>query len=82
LTYNEELDSETNLKKFSSRIIIIIIINQVFHPAKVRKHARLSAYKTLATSISTHGCRYVPIGRRLPGRPKRRWLEIVTGHEA
>jgi hypothetical protein len=24
--------------------------------------------------------RYAPIKRRLPGRPKRRWLEKVTGH--
>jgi hypothetical protein len=24
--------------------------------------------------------RNVPIGQRLPGRPKRRWLETVTGH--
>jgi hypothetical protein len=23
--------------------------------------------------------RYDPTGRRLPGRPKRRWLETVTG---
>jgi hypothetical protein len=23
---------------------------------------------------------YAAIGRRLPGRPKRRWLETVTGH--
>jgi hypothetical protein len=23
---------------------------------------------------------YARIGRRLPGRPKKRWLETVTGH--
>jgi hypothetical protein len=24
--------------------------------------------------------RYAPTGQRLPGRPKKRWLETVTGH--
>jgi hypothetical protein len=30
--------------------------------------------------IPKHMFRYGPIGRRLPGRPKKRWLETVTGH--
>jgi hypothetical protein len=52
LTCKEEIDIEKKLEKFNRALRII---NQVFHPAKVRKHTRLSAYKTLAGPIITSG---------------------------
>jgi hypothetical protein len=40
LTYKGEIDVENKLEKFNRSLRII---EQVFHPAKFRKHARLSA---------------------------------------
>jgi hypothetical protein len=48
LTYKIEIDVENKLEKFNRALRVI---NQVFHPAKVRKHTILSAYKTLARPI-------------------------------
>jgi hypothetical protein len=52
LTYKGEIDVEKKLEKFNRELRII---NQVFHPAKFRKHTRLSAYKTLAWPVLTYG---------------------------
>jgi hypothetical protein len=54
LTYKGEIDVENKLEKFNRALTII---NQVFHPAQVRKHTRLSAYKTLARPVLAYGAR-------------------------
>jgi hypothetical protein len=46
LTHKGEIDVEKKLEKF---IRALRIINPVFHPAEVRKHTTLSAYKTILT---------------------------------
>jgi hypothetical protein len=50
--YKGGIDVEKKLEKFSRALRII---NQVLHPAKLRRHTRLSAYKTLARPIPTYG---------------------------
>jgi hypothetical protein len=52
LTYKEEIDIEKKLEKFN---ITLRIIHQVFHPAEVRKHTGLTAYKTIARPTLTYG---------------------------
>jgi hypothetical protein len=52
LIYNGEIDTEKKLEKFNRALRVI---NQVFHPEKVRKPTRLSAYKTLARPVLTYG---------------------------
>jgi hypothetical protein len=52
VTYKGQIEIEMKLEKFYTALRII---KQVFHPAKVRKHTRLSAYKTLARPVLTYG---------------------------
>jgi hypothetical protein len=51
LTYKGNIDVEKKLEKFDRALRII---NQVFHPSKVRKHTRHRAYKTQAKPILTY----------------------------
>jgi hypothetical protein len=42
-------------KKWEKFNRALVVINQVFHPAKVQKHTRLSTYKALVRRILTYG---------------------------
>jgi hypothetical protein len=69
LTYKGEIDVEKKLEKFNRALRII---NQVFHPAQVRKHTRLSGYKTLARPVLAYGSEAVTIRKQ-----GEQWLSIA-----
>jgi hypothetical protein len=66
LTYKGEIEVEKKLEKFNRAVRII---NQVFHPAKVRRRTRLSVYKTLARPILTYGSEAWTIRKQDEQRP-------------
>jgi hypothetical protein len=58
------------------------VINQVFHPAKVRKHTRLSACKTLARPILTYGSEAWTIRKKDKQRTEMKFMRRTAGpHE-